>query len=106
LCVCVCVCVRLRVCVYACVCVCVFVRTCALARARVCVCVRARTRTPACACVYVRVSRTGIHIFQPLVVYAVGDAGLVLSSDNGGDTWSSAPPLQVSCSVFVAVSLL
>ena len=37
----------------------------------------------------------GIHIFQPLVIYAVGEGGLVLQSDNGGDTWSSSSPIQV-----------
>ena len=37
----------------------------------------------------------GIHIFQPLVVYAVGEGGILLRSENGADTWTPNVPLQV-----------
>ena len=32
---------------------------------------------------------------QPLVVYAVGSGGLVLKTDNGGDTWNPNEPLKI-----------
>ena len=32
---------------------------------------------------------------QPLVVYAVGSDGLVLKTDNGGDTWNPNEPLKI-----------
>jgi hypothetical protein len=38
----------------------------------------------------------GIHIFQPLVVYAVGEGGILLRSENGADTWTPNVPLQVT----------